>query len=283
MEPAPVDPAAAAATAAAATTAAVPVAPAVPAAVAGADGAQPTVSPGTHSDAASLLMGIAGDGTAPSGVDALRGAMGLMPPKSSPLNPDSAAVVEAVAAATAAVAPAAPAAPVEDPGLAEAELHASMAEGSAALPPAEGADAAGMPPIATTVLSHPGLTTATPVSAQLMAQVTQEQLAAAYAAYGMQPPTGNAALQALMVGSAAGVPPFAHAVVPAMGMAAPPAPAPGDKMISTRRSGTVTKQGWSREEDELIMEAYNLKGARPPPLPLCHPLPPLCVQLPCLF
>ena len=42
---------------------------------------------------------------------------------------------------------------------------------------------------------------------------------------------------------------------------------PPAKPVSSRRSGSVTKQGWSREEDEKIMDAYQEKGcaARPPP------------------
>ena len=45
---------------------------------------------------------------------------------------------------------------------------------------------------------------------------------------------------------------------------------PPAKPVSSRRSGSVTKQGWSREEDEKIMDAYQEKGARPAPLPRFH-------------
>ena len=116
-------------------------------------------------------------------VNALRDAMGLT--KADPAAGDvaeslTAEVVVAEAAAT------------------EVETTTAIATVPAE---ASGVDE-GMPPIATTVLSHPaGVTTAVPVSAQLMAQVTQEQLAAAYAAYGMSPPPPGAALQA-MEGSA---------------------------------------------------------------------------------
>ena len=174
-------------------------------------------------------------------VNALRDAMGLT--KADPAAGDvaeslTAEVVVAEAAAT------------------EVETTTAIATVPAE---ASGVDE-GMPPIATTVLSHPaGVTTAVPVSAQLMAQVTQEQLAAAYAAYGMSPPPPGAALQAMMMCQAS----YA-AVVPGAAVA-PPA-----KPVSSRRSGSVTKQGWSRDEDEKIMEAYKEKGARPAPLPRFH-------------
>ena len=45
---------------------------------------------------------------------------------------------------------------------------------------------------------------------------------------------------------------------------------PPAKPVSSRRSGSVTKQGWSREEDEKIMDAYQEKGARPALLPRFH-------------
>ena len=174
-------------------------------------------------------------------VNALRDAMGLT--KADPAVGDVAepAAAEAVVAEAAAT---------------EVETTTAIATVPAE---ASGVDE-GMPPIATTVLSHPaGVTTAVPVSAQLMAQVTQEQLAAAYAAYGMSPPPPGAALQAMMMCQAS----YA-AVVPGAAVA-PPA-----KPVSSRRSGSVTKQGWSREEDEKIMDAYQEKGARPAPLPRFH-------------
>ena len=174
-------------------------------------------------------------------VNALRDAMGLT--KADPAVGDVAepAAAEAVVAEAAAT---------------EVETTTAIATVPAE---ASGVDE-GMPPIATTVLSHPaGVTTAVPVSAQLMAQVTQEQLAAAYAAYGMSPPPPGAALQAMMMCQAS----YA-AVVPGAAVA-PPA-----KPVSSRRSGSVTKQGWSREEDEKIMDAYKEKGARPAPHPRFH-------------
>ena len=169
-------------------------------------------------------------------VNALRDAMGLT--KADPAVGDVAepAAAEAVVAEAAAT---------------EVETTTAIATVPAE---ASGVDE-GMPPIATTVLSHPaGVTTAVPVSAQLMAQVTQEQLAAAYAAYGMSPPPPGAALQAMMMCQAS----YA-AVVPGAAVA-PPA-----KPVSSRRSGSVTKQGWSREEDEKIMDAYKERVRGPPP------------------